>query len=68
MIWIFLMLYENFYYMIFTDHSVGKIWSSIRVQDSVKSALHYQTTVIRLIWLVFCIRFVWQTVDDYIIR
>ena len=54
--------------MIFTGHSVDKIWSSICMQDSVKSALHYQTNVIRLIWLVFCIRFVWQTVDDYIIR
>ena len=45
----FFMLYENFYYMIFTGHSAGKIWSSICMQDSVKSALHYQTNVIRLI-------------------
>ena len=41
------MLYENFYYMIFTGHSAGKIWSSICMQHSVKSALHYRTNVIR---------------------
>ena len=43
------LLYENFYYMIFTGHSTGKIWWLICMQDSVKSALHYPTNVIRLI-------------------
>ena len=36
------MLYGNFYYLVFTRPSAGKIWSSICMQDSVKSILHYQ--------------------------
>ena len=45
MIRIFYMMYENFYYMIFTRHSAGKIWSSICIQYI---ALHYQINPIRL--------------------
>ena len=33
------MLYENFYYMVFTRHSAGKIQSSIYIQDIVYFAL-----------------------------
>ena len=51
------MLYENFYYMVFTCHSAAKIWSLICTQDIV---LHYQINPIWLTWLVFWIRFVWQ--------
>ena len=52
------LLYENFYDMVFTRHSAGKIWSSICIQDVV---LHYQRIIpIQLIWLVFCIRFAWK--------
>ena len=52
------LLYENFYDMVFTRHSAGKIWSSICIQDVV---LHYQRIIpIQLIWLVFCIRFSWK--------
>ena len=29
------MLYENFYYMVLTRHSAGKIWSSVCTQDTV---------------------------------
>ena len=36
------MLYENFYYGVFTCDSAGKIWSSISMQDNVKPVLHYQ--------------------------
>ena len=31
------MLYENFYYMVSTRHSAGKIWSSICIQDNLYS-------------------------------
>ena len=43
------MLYEIFYYMVFTRHSAGKIWSSICIQDIVKPELHHQVNLIRLI-------------------
>ena len=39
------MLSQNFY-LVFTRHSAGKIWSSIYVQDTV---LHYQINPIRLL-------------------
>ena len=39
------MLYKDFYYMVFTRHSTGKICSSICIQDI---ALHYQVNPIRL--------------------
>ena len=42
----FLCLYENFYYMVFTLYSAGKIWSSICIQDI---ALRYQINPVRLI-------------------
>ena len=51
------MLYEKFFYIVFSRHSAGKIWSSICIPDSV---LHYQINSVRLIWLAFCIKFVWQ--------
>ena len=53
-------LYEIFYYMIFTQHSAGKIWSSICMQDIVKLELHDQINLIGLMLFVFCIRFIWQ--------
>ena len=31
------MLYEIFYYMVFTRHSAGKIWSSIYIHDNFYS-------------------------------
>ena len=40
------MLYENFYYIIITFHSAGKIWSSICIQDI---ALHYQINPTRFL-------------------
>ena len=43
------MLYEIFYYMVFTRYSAGKIWSPICIQDIVKPELHYQINPIRLI-------------------
>ena len=43
------MLYENFYYMVFTRYSAGKIWSSICIKDILKAELHYQINLIRLI-------------------
>ena len=43
------MLYEIFYYMVFTRHSAGKIWSSICIKDIVKPELHHQVNLIRLI-------------------
>ena len=46
MIRIFYMLYEIFYYMVFTRYSVGKIWSSICMQDTVKTDLHHQINLI----------------------
>ena len=50
------MLYEIFYYMVFTCHSAVKIWSSISIQDIVLD----QINPIQLIWFVFCVRFAWQ--------
>ena len=50
----FFMLYEHFYYMVFIRHLAGKIWSSICIQDIV---LYYQINLLRLIGLVFYIRF-----------
>ena len=41
-----MLLYKNFYYMVFTRHSDGKIWSSIFKQDSVKLKLHYEINLI----------------------
>ena len=49
----FFMLYEHFY-MVFIRHLAGKIWSSICIQDIV---LYYQINLLRLIGLVFYIRF-----------
>ena len=43
------MLYEIFYYMVFTCYSADKIWSSICIQDILKALLHYQINLIRLI-------------------
>ena len=54
------MLYEIFYYMVFTRYSAGKIWSSIYLQDIAQPGFHYQMNLIRLTWLVLCIRFAWQ--------
>ena len=51
------MLYEIFYYMVFTRYLAGKIWSSICIQDIVKSELNYQ---INLIQLVNIARFLYQ--------
>ena len=42
------MLYENFYYIVFTRYSAGKIWSSICIQDIV---LHEQINSVRQICL-----------------
>ena len=42
------MLYENFYYIVFTRYSAGKIWSSICIQDIV---LHEQINPVRQICL-----------------
>ena len=39
------LLYENFYYMVFTRHPTGKIWSPNCIQDIV---LPYQINLIRL--------------------
>ena len=57
----FFMIYEIFYYMVFTRCYTGKIWSSI-IQDIVKPGLHYQINLIRLMKesLLFSIPFVWQ--------
>ena len=52
------MLYEFFYYMVFTHYSAGKIWSSICIQDIVKPELHYQINLIRLINMIT--RFLYQ--------
>ena len=43
------MLYDIFYYMVFTRYSVGKPWSIICIQDILKAELHYQINLIRLI-------------------
>ena len=51
------MLYE-FFYMVFTHYSAGKIWSSICIQDIVKPELHYQINLIRLINMIT--RFLYQ--------
>ena len=61
----FINIYIYIHYMIFTGHSAGKIRLSICMQDSAKSALHYQilhyqTNLIKFIWLVFYTRFVWD--------
>ena len=42
------MLYEIFYYMVFTRYSAGKIWLSICVKDIVKPELRYQINLTRL--------------------
>ena len=55
MIRIFYVIWKR--YMVFTRHLTGKIWSSICIQDIV---LHFQINPVRLIWLIFCIKFVWQ--------
>ena len=43
------MLYDIFYYMVFTRYSAGKPWSIICIQDILKAELHYQINLIRLI-------------------
>ena len=43
------MLYEIFYFMVFTRYSACKIWSSVYMQDIVKPELHYQINLIRLV-------------------
>ena len=43
------MLYEIFYFMVFTRYSARKIWSSVYMQDIVKPELHYQINLIRLV-------------------
>ena len=43
------MLYETFYFMVFTRYSPRKIWSSVYMQDIVKPELHYQINLIRLV-------------------
>ena len=43
------MLYDIFYYMVFTRYSAGKTWSIICIQDILKAELHYQINLIRLI-------------------
>ena len=40
------MLYENFYFVVFTRHSAGEICSLTYIQDIV---LHYQINPVRLI-------------------
>ena len=52
------MLYEIFYYIVFTHYSAGKIWSSICIQDIVKPELHYQINLILLINMIT--RFLYQ--------
>ena len=52
------MLYEIFYYMVFTRYSAGKIWSSICIQDIPKPELHYHINLIRLINIIT--RFLYQ--------
>ena len=52
------MLYESFYYMVFTRDSAGEIWSSICIKDIIKPELHYQINLIRLINIVT--RFLYQ--------
>ena len=41
------MLYEIVYYMVFTRHSAGKLWSSICIQDNLYSR-YYILYIIRL--------------------
>ena len=38
--------------MVFTRYSAGKIWSSICMQDILKTELHYQINLIRLINII----------------
>ena len=52
------MLYEIFYYLVFTRCSAGKIWSPICIEDIVKPELHYQINLIRLINIIT--RFLYQ--------
>ena len=52
------MLYEIFYYMVFTRYSAGKIWSLICIHDIVKPELHYQINLIRLTNIIT--RFLYQ--------
>ena len=52
------MIYESFYYMVFTRYYAGKIWSSICIQDILKPELHDQINLIQLIKVI--IRFLYQ--------
>ena len=52
------MLYEIFYYMVFTRYSAGKIWSSICIQDIVKPEFYYQINLTQLINIIT--RFLYQ--------
>ena len=38
--------------MVFRRHSVGKIWSSICIQDIVKPGLHYQINLTRFMYQI----------------
>ena len=46
------MIYEIFYYMVFTRYYIGKICSSICIQDIVKPGLYYQINLIRLMKVI----------------
>ena len=46
------MLYEIFYYIVFTRYLVGKIWSLICIQDILKAESHYQINLTRLINII----------------
>ena len=48
------MLYEIFYSTVFTRYSVGRIRSSICIQDIVKVELHHQVNLIPLINIRTC--------------
>ena len=52
------MIYESFYYMVFTRYYAGKIWSSICIQDILKPEVHDQINLIRLIKVIM--RFLYQ--------
>ena len=52
------MLYEIFCYIVFTQYSAGKIWSSICIQDIIKPELHYQINLILSINMIT--RFLYQ--------
>ena len=47
------MLYEIFYYMVFTCQSAGKIWSPIYTQDIVKPGSHYEINLTRFLYHLF---------------